>query len=170
VGEQDGTRLGGFDLGGTPEEFQRQRFSGKTLVWALPHDPIFGRSFEAVEKLVLSFVNMEAVVHYLETNRGSELIVVCAGEEGRVSLEDAVAGGMLLELLGTRETDPMNDGARAAWILYLAYRRDLGSAIRDSVAGQGRLQRGKKGDLVAAMRLDAFPLVPVGREGRFTLG
>lgn len=170
VGEQDGARLNGFDLGGAPGELEGAELSGKTLIWALPHDPIFTRSFEAVEKIALAFLNMEAVVRYLDARREAELTVVCAGEDGRFALEDAVAAGMLLELLGTRETDPMNDGARAAWILYLAYRRDLGTAIRDSIAGQTRLQHGQKDDLHAATQVDALPLVPVGRDGRFTLG
>ncbi|MEZ4653611.1 MAG: 2-phosphosulfolactate phosphatase [Candidatus Eisenbacteria bacterium] len=130
--------------------------------------PLLTRSMEAVEKVLLSFVNMAPMVRYLTEKGDSELTVICGGYDGRFAMEDVVAAGMLIDLMGKGESELLNDGARAAWILYLAHRRDLSAMIRESAAGRALLEQGLDADLEEAIRLGAVDMVPVAREGRIT--
>jgi len=169
AGEQDGAKVAGFDLGNSPREFQDPSLKGKTVLYALLSGPsLLTRSMEAVEKLLLSFVNMGALVRYLSAKEDAELTIICGGHDGRFAMEDMVAAGMLIDLLGKRNSELLNDGARAAWILYLAHRRDLAAMIRESAAGRALVEQGMEEDLDASIRLDAVDLVPVAREGRVT--
>lgn len=170
AGEQDGAKVVGFDLGNSPREFQDPRLEGKTILYALlSGPPLLTRSMEALEKLLLSFVNMGALVRYLSAKEDSELTIICSGHDGRFAMEDMVAAGMLIDLLGKGGSEPLNDGASAAWILYRSHRRDLGAMIRDSAAGRDLIGQGLEADLDESIRLDAVDLVPVAREGRITL-
>lgn len=170
AGEQDSAKVAGFDLGNSPREFQDPHLEGKTVIYALlSGPPLLTRSMEALEKLLLSFVNMGALVRYLSTKEDSELTIICSGHDGRFAMEDMVAAGMLIELLGKGNSELLNDGARAAWILYLAYRRELRTMIRESAAGRDLIEQGLEADLDESIRLDAVDLVPVAREGRITL-
>ncbi|MCA9727335.1 MAG: 2-phosphosulfolactate phosphatase, partial [Candidatus Eisenbacteria bacterium] len=143
AGEQDGAQVAGFDLGNSPGEFQSAELAGKTVLYALlSGPPLLTRSMEAVEKVLLSFVNMAPMVRYLTEKGDSELTVICGGYDGRFAMEDVVAAGMLIDLMGKGESELLNDGARAAWILYLAHRRDLSAMIRESAAGRALLEQG----------------------------
>jgi 2-phosphosulfolactate phosphatase len=168
AGEQEGMNLPGFDLGNSPAEFLEPGIAGKTVVYASPNGgPLLSRNLEALEKLLLSFVNVGAVVSYLHGKEEPELTVICAGHEGRFSLEDAVCAGMLLDRLDVGDSGAiLNDGARAAWVLYRAYCDELEEVVRNSSQGRALQESGMEEDLRAAVQIDSVPLVPLVREGR----
>ncbi len=170
AGEMDGEKLPGFDLGNSPREFRDPIVAGKTIIFSSSSGaPLMARMFDVAEKPLLSFVNMEAVAEYLAAAADSEIMVVCAGQEDRFSLEDAVCGGMLCERLASRgialET---NDAAQAALLLYEAHRNDLSSLVRACSYGRFLSGLGMDADLEEAARVDSVRLVPVVREGRVT--
>lgn len=167
AGEQDGSKLPGFDLGNSPHEFRGAGVAGKTVIYSSPNGaPLLSRNLEAVEKVLLSLVNVQAVAEYLRTKEDDELTVICAGHEGRFALEDAVCAGMLIDQLGPGNDAELNDAARAAWILFLAHRKDLGSICRSSAQGRFLHEHGHDADLTAAADVDALSLVPVVEDGR----
>ena len=128
--------------------------------------PLMARMYDEVEKPLLSFVNLSVVVDYLLQADEGEWMVLCAGQGGRFSLEDTVCAGMLCDRLsrGGRTVD-LNDGARAALLLYRAHQDDLGALIRSTTHGQFLRQIGMEADLAEAARVDSASLVPVVREG-----
>ena len=172
AGEQDGQKLSGFDLGNSPSELCGSRFEGTTIVFACDDvGPLLSRSMEAVEKLLLSFTNVQAVVDYVDGTGDQELTIICAGNNGRFAMEDALAAGMLLDRFGLPEDHAdLNDAARACWILYLAQRRDLGGSVRRSAQGRALEERGEGRDVEIALQVDSTPFVPVVRDGRIVRG
>ncbi|MCA9755147.1 MAG: 2-phosphosulfolactate phosphatase [Candidatus Eisenbacteria bacterium] len=172
AGEQDGQKLEGFDLGNSPSEVQSAGLAGKTIVFVSDDvGPLLSRSMEAVEKLLLSFTNVGAVVDYLLDSGDQELTVICAGSGGRFAMEDALAAGMLIDRLGPVEDDSeLNDAARACWILYLAHRRNLARAVRTSAAGRTLREKEADGDVSLALQVDSTPFVPLVRDGRIVRG
>ena len=168
AGEQNGEKLPGFDLGNSPSDFQSPELAGKTILyWSDTGAPLLSRQQESLEKLLLAFVNMQAVVEYLRAKADPELTIICAGQGGRFSMEDTVCGGMLIDQLGVDGPDiELNDGARAAWILYLAHRKDVEAVIRDSSQGVFLREQGLESDLEAAARVDTIPIVPAAKDGR----
>jgi 2-phosphosulfolactate phosphatase len=63
--------------------------------------------------LVASLLNLAAVVE--ETNRaGEDAVVVCAGVQGTLALDDAYVAGRIVEELGWQRTDAAEAAARLA--------------------------------------------------------
>ena len=98
-GERKGAQIEGFDLGNSPGDFSAEIVRGKRLVMSTTNGTVaFSRAQEADRVLACAFTNLGAVA---EAVGGEDsLVVVCAGRQGRFSLEDAVcAGHLLLRLL-----------------------------------------------------------------------
>lgn len=169
AGEMDGAKLPGFDLGNSPGEFRDAQIAGKTIVFSSSDGaPLMARMWDAAEMPLLSFVNIQAVTDYLLAMEETDLSVICAGREGRFSMEDAVCAGMLCERLAGKSSDlETNDAGRAALLLYRARAADLTEVLRTCSSGLF-LSLGLEADLDEAARVDSIRLVPVVREGRIT--
>jgi 2-phosphosulfolactate phosphatase len=94
--------------------------------------------------------------------------MVPAGKKGKFSLEDAVCGGMMIDLLEKRGVE-LTDAARGAGILYKAFDEDLLEMARISEHGRTLIQRGFGEDLGFCVQTDVSSLVPVFRKGSITL-
>ena len=97
-------------------------------------------------------------------------MILCAGQSGRFSLEDAVCARDALPIAWRRRGRPLdlNDAGRAALLLYRSHQDDLPALIRGTTHGQFLSQIGMEADLAEAVRVDSVSLVPVVREGRVT--
>lgn len=117
-GERDGRIVPGFDLGNSPSEYTAERVRGKTLYfastngsWAMRH-AAGGRPGGWDSWTIGSFVNATATLEGLAA--GAEVLVACAGKEGRFALEDAAFAGWLCTRLAGRGAKLANDAARFA--------------------------------------------------------
>ncbi len=63
--------------------------------------------------LVASLLNLTAVVEQAR-EAGDDAIVVCAGVQGTLALDDAYVAGRIVELLGWERTDASEAAARLA--------------------------------------------------------
>ena len=110
-GGRGGLRIDGFDLGNSPAEFSRTAVSGKRLVMTTTNGTrAFAAAAAADHVFTASFHNQSAVVAALP-GEGS-VVVVCAGKEGRFSLDDTVCAGIIVRGLRDRVNGPvrLNDG------------------------------------------------------------
>ena len=171
AGEMDGRKLPGFDLGNSPREFKDPSLAGKTIVFTSTNGArLMAQMVDAGEQVLLSFLNLSGAGSYLlGSGYASELTVVCAGQDGHFSLEDAVCAGMLCDWLLKR--DPaveFNDCGQAARILHRAHASDLPGLLRLCSHGVFLRENGMGEDLIEAARVDSVGLVPVVRDGRIT--
>jgi 2-phosphosulfolactate phosphatase len=197
AGEKDGSKVPGFDLGNSPAEFRDPGVAGRTIVFTSDNAaPLMARMYDEVDKPLVSFVNVSAAASYLNAGSDEEVTILCAGQGGQFSLEDAVCGGMLcakiLENAGySRETASpewwmrsdsestpggtgrenvlLSDGARAALHLYHTHRDAIAPLIRSASGGRRLRELALGGDLDEASRVDSLSVVPVIREGRVVL-
>lgn len=109
-GEREGRIIPGFDLGNSPFEYDADRVTGKTLVFASTNGSQALRLGAGHRRVLAAFVNLSAVVERLRTVR--EIVIVCAGKLGGFSLEDAACAGMLVRRLREPRGEPL--GAEAA--------------------------------------------------------
>jgi 2-phosphosulfolactate phosphatase len=63
--------------------------------------------------LVASLLNLAAVVEKVR-GAGKDAVVVCAGVQGTLALDDAYVAGRIVELLGWKRTDASEAAARLA--------------------------------------------------------
>jgi 2-phosphosulfolactate phosphatase len=170
-GERGGEPIPGFQLGNSPLEFTTERVAGRTLVMTTTNGTralLIGAT--AARCFVGCFLNALAVARAV-CDAGGDVLLLCAGREGRFALEDALCAGMIARgIAASSDGRPTpNDAARtAAW---LARRR--GAAIERSIARTAagkHLQRlGRTDEVKYCAQVDRHPRVPAVRDRRVTL-
>lgn len=162
-GERKGLKVEGFDLGNSPLEYHRETVEGKRLVMSTTNGT---RAFIAAQGadrvLAASFLNLDAVVRTLVGAEG-DLALVCAGKEGRFSLDDAFCAGLLLHgmVQATGGTDMiLNDASRAALALAGSFELDT-DLLRRTAAGAALIEVGLGDDLPICAERSRHDLVPV---------
>ena len=162
AGERKGLMIDGFDLGNSPLEMTRERVGGKTLVFTTSNGTqalLAARAAAAVG--VAALVNLSAAAAWAHAE-GRDVTVVCAGEVGRVSLEDTVCAGLLVDtLLGHEPEAELTEAAREAMEVASPYRKAPARLAEDSPWGRHLSAAGRAADLAACLVLDTSTLVPV---------
>ncbi len=166
-GESESKNIPGFDLGNSPREYVAERVKGKKLILTTTNGT---KAFHLVssgkEILAGSFFNLGAVARRcLELDR--DLLIFPSGDEGNVSLEDTICGGMLIELMIRKEEKriSLTDASECAKILYKRFEDNLLEAFYLSRHGKELIHRGFEEDLAYCARIDVIPLVPAFRDG-----
>ncbi len=164
-GEERALRPPDFDLGNSPLDYRPSLVAGKYLILATSNGTRALRAtIGAAEVMVGCFMNAGAVAEALKAS-GRNGLLVCAGQGGVFSPEDAACAGMIADrLLGYPgiEASPSVDEARR---LYLAHRSRLPAFMRHTLGGANLIRLGLGADLEFCARADAFPLVPRYRKG-----
>jgi 2-phosphosulfolactate phosphatase len=170
-GERGGEKIGGFDLGNSPSEYDGGAVKGKTLIMTTTNGTAsILRCVGAKELLVGSFVNFSAVTDYLSGGR-DKIAVVCCGEESRFCLEDSLCGGLFVERLEQMLGDDLvlEEGAAAAKRLARDHAHDILGAVRSSRHGRYLDSIGFAEDVTFCATLDSVPVVPALRQGKLVL-
>ena len=109
AGERLGLPIHGFDLGNSPSTFTPEVCRGKTLVVTTTNGTrAILASLDAERILVGAFANLRATV--LELARAARPVhVVCAGTDGRISVEDTLLAGRIASELRERGMSWGND-------------------------------------------------------------
>lgn len=117
-GERHAVKIEGFDCGNSPLEYKKKVVEGKTLVLTTTNGTCAINNVKGADEVVLAcFRNAEAVAkhvlgrlpnpldpHRRENHGSRDVMIVCAGTEGRFSLDDGLCAGMLIDLL-KRQTE-----------------------------------------------------------------
>ena len=109
-GERKAVAIPGFDLGNSPREFVEPL--GETLVLTTTNGThaILAAAASAETVLVGSLLNLNAVAS--EARAGGDVEVVCAGLQGRFTIDDAYCAGRIAELLGGKRSDAAEAAVR----------------------------------------------------------
>jgi 2-phosphosulfolactate phosphatase len=112
-GERENVLIPGFDLGNSPREYLDPR--GDTLILTTTNGTraIVSAAKRCERVLVACLRNLAAVVEAVR-GAGEDAIVVCAGVQGTLALDDAYVAGRMVDLLGWERTDSAEAAARLA--------------------------------------------------------
>ena len=112
AGERNAVAIPGFDLGNSPREFTEPLEETLILTTTNGTRAVLAAAASAETVLVGSLLNLEAVA---EAARGGEDVeVVCAGLQGRFTIDDAYCAGRIAALLGGRRSDAAEAAVRIA--------------------------------------------------------
>ncbi len=113
AGERRAEPIPGFDLGNSPREFAEPL--GETLILTTTNGTraIVAAAANAESVLVGSLLNLGAVAAAARES-GDDLEIVCAGLQGRFTIEDAYCAGRLAELVGGTRSDAAEAAVRLA--------------------------------------------------------
>jgi 2-phosphosulfolactate phosphatase len=160
AGERDARPLPGFDCGNSPGQFTSELCRARTIVLSTTNGTRALLAAGSAERvLVGAFVNFSAVCEQLQ-GETRPIHVVCAGESGKVALEDTLFAGAVVDFLCRDGLVPLNDGARVAWDCFEHHGRVLDGALAVGSGGARLIELGYDDDVRAAARVDAFALVP----------
>lgn len=172
-GERQGVRIQGFDLGNSPAEFSRDAVEGRTLVMTTSNGTSAMTSLVGNRAIYVgALVNMRAAAEMLARD-GISPLIVCAGRNGRVAVEDALCAGLIVEswlALGDPKSEDyaLGDGARAALALARQHSPVDARFLADTEAGRALKEIGQAGDLELCARLGIYSDVPVLRDRQIT--
>jgi len=100
-GERGGIKPEGFSLGNSPAEYTLDSVGGRELVLTTTNGTrALHMCDDAHEILTASITNLDAIAREL-TRRENDIVLVCSGTDGRFSLEDGIAAGLLAEAIGS---------------------------------------------------------------------
>jgi 2-phosphosulfolactate phosphatase len=169
-GEANTLKPPGFDLGNSPGDFQRNMHAGHTAFMATTNGTraiVAARS--AATLLVGALVNAQAVASEVIA-AGRDLTLLCAGTEGKMSLEDLLGAGAVLDAAITAGgVEPVGDAAIVALRTFQASRHELPSVLRLGAGGGNLIRAGLEKDFAFCAALNSLPVVGVVHDNPLTV-
>ncbi len=167
-GERGGLPIEGFDLGNSPAEYTAQRVAGKTVVLTTTNGTkALLHCGAAHEVLIGAFTNLSALAAELADCVCVD--IVCSGTDGRVTNEDLLLAGAVVDRLAESRQWQLNTAAEATrrgWRAMTANgTRDertarIVAAMRAAPGGRNLIEIGMAADIELAAQRDRSTLVP----------
>ena len=112
-GERNAVRIPGFDFGNSPREYDDP--IAETLVLSTTNGTraVVAAAARCERVFIASLLNLDAIVEAAR-EAGDDVVVVCAGVQGTLALDDAFVAGRIVEHLGCGRTDAAEAAARLA--------------------------------------------------------
>jgi len=104
-GERGGVKPDGFSLGNSPLEYSADVIGGLDCVLTTTNGTrALHMAVGADEVLVGAITNVDAVCDWIRAD-GRDVVLVCSGTDGRVSFEDCLGAGLIVDRLGYQASD-----------------------------------------------------------------
>lgn len=170
AGERGGAMVSGCDMGNSPLDCTPERVQGRRLFISTTNGT---RALQCVQNapvvMAAAFVNRQAVVQYVISQKPETVWLLGSGWEGSFSLEDttcagAIAHSLLKELGCTLEELAGNDEVVNAVALYSQWQDNLLGMFHHASHGQRLLRLDCHDDLKYCCQTDVLDVVPIQRE------
>ncbi len=172
MGERNSQPIEGFALGNSPLEMTEPAVRGKTLVMSTTNGTRALLATQGASEVYVAAAANLALAggrarQLLQT--GKDLVILCAGKEGRFGLDDAYAAGRvaLAAIEGRRRRKGLNDAALVAVDLARRF-KTWERPLTLSAAGRQLARLGMGADVADAARENAYPVLPVFHDRRIT--
>jgi 2-phosphosulfolactate phosphatase len=162
AGERGGEPPPGFDLGNSPLEYTAERVAGRTLILTTTNGTAAMLAASAAAAAgVAALTNVAAAARWaLDQER--DLTILCSGEKGGFSLEDAVCAGLVVgRLVSDGVSVHPSDAALATWRLGEYYLSGIERLAEDSAHARKLTLAGRGADVAACLALATVDEVPV---------
>lgn len=154
AGERDCERPPGFDLGNSPQDMTTPGGSELVLATTNGAPAIVAAAAVSDEVIVACLLNLDAVVAALASRQG-DVLLVCAGTGGRITLEDVYLAGRVVAAL----QDERTDAARVAEALAGSFEHPL-DALAASAGAAGIRAAGLEADIDFCAQESITAVVP----------
>ncbi|MGK7393106.1 MAG: 2-phosphosulfolactate phosphatase [Candidatus Cyclobacteriaceae bacterium M3_2C_046] len=163
AGERGGEKLPGFDLGNSPFEYMKIDWRGRAVAMTTTNGTrALQEASKAARILIGSFLNFSSLKSYL-LNQPTDLVVLCAGWEGHLSLEDFLFAGLLAEKL--TDAYQLGDAAFLAQKFFQSCSTDFVSFLAQSNHVLRLKKLGFEKDIDFCLTLDQFQVIPEMKNG-----
>ncbi len=166
--ERQGEQIEGMDFGNSPYSFMNAQIIGnRDIVMSTTNGTQTieaARKMGAEEILVASFANISVLVKYLK-NKDKNVLLICAGWQGKPNLEDTIFAGAVVNKLRSHFR-LYEDAALIAETLFRSANRRKRYFLRNSSHYNRTLHLRIQKDVKYALRKDTHPVIPILNEGR----
>lgn len=164
-GERRGQKLPGFIMGNSPLEYKNPQVKDKIIVLSTTNGiKAINIAREAAHIIIGCFLNLQAVIKYCQ-KYSKNILLVCGGHRGNISLEDMVCAGMMKKLIESNKEKPpkpyLNDDAFIANLAYQYFQDDLLKMLQTSIWGQTLIAMDFQQDLVFCAQKNIYKVVPI---------
>jgi 2-phosphosulfolactate phosphatase len=172
AGERRSMAIPGFDAGNSPGDMRPDVVSGRTVLLSTTNGTsALLASHGAWRTYVGAFVNLTVTADAVRegVEAGHAGLVLCAGQERRVALEDVVCAGLLVDAVArARRGLVLGVGALAARRLARRYQRDLAGVARDAAHARALRAAGFADDVAVCLQRDTHPVRAVYADRQVT--
>ena len=169
--ERDGKIVDGFKFGNSPLHYHNNpHILGKKLVLTTTNGTraINLSKNEAESVIIASFLNITAVSDFLKKQQ-KDILILCSGWKGKISLEDTLFAGLMLEKLVKLGFKSESDSSFLSRQLYNDSRTNLIKFALQSSHKKRTENLGIDKDLKFCLQLDVFDNVPIHKDGGIVL-
>lgn len=169
-GERGGEKIEGYHLGNSPLEYTRDEVEGRDIILNTTNGTkALTRARSARHLVAGSLVNASRVIDFIR-QADTDVTILCAGRHNRISLEDTVCAGLMLDRLwnGTEPTF-VSDAANAAYTLFKHDQPDVSARLRRGNAAHLLTEMGYQDDIEYCFQVDAVPVLPYYTDNRLVL-
>lgn len=170
VAERNGEKLDFADFGNAPRYFQNGAVKGETLIYStLNGTNAILAQHDGSEVLIGSFLNLSAVIAYLVQAK-NDVIILCAGWNGKFNVEDSVyAGAVAAGLLSSGKFNSECDATLSSIQFWNNSEQDLISLMNSTYQKKRFDSLGIKNVIEYSVQIDIYKKVPVLINGCLTI-
>ena len=167
AGERKGILISGFSLGNSPLEYGRDTVEDQTIIMTTTNGTMALNKASGAQKVyAAAFVNAMAICDKL-IEEGRSVVILCAGTDGKFSMEDALCAGLIADRL--KDHYHLSDKALAVQAMYEAYQDNLVARVGQTSHALYLTKLGFADDVKLCLEKDVFPVAPVFSNGVLTL-
>ena len=154
-----------------PKALLREALSGKRLIYATTNGTVaLCRAAAADYVYAAALLNGAAVAAHISRSHDRQtVLILCAGSRGNLNMEDFYGAGYLVDQLinSTEQRWRLSDAALVAYDFYR--QQEARECLLRSRVGQMMAAASLAEEVHFAARLNAFPIVPLLRDGRLRI-
>lgn len=164
--ERDGLKLDFADFGNSPFNFTPEAIGGKVLVYSTTNGTQAIAFSGGLSVIVGSFLNINAVAEWIQSQPECDLLIYCAGWKGKFCLEDTLFAGALCEILLANPTFYTKcDSVNASLELWSNAKANL-TSFQEKIAQRHRLKKMDLEDVLDfCFTTNVTPIVPIFENG-----
>ena len=166
-GERNGVKPSGFDAGNSPDDYPEDLVKGKTVIVTTSNGTqLFQKCKQAKLRLIAGFVNIDAVTEkinsFIENDPSvTGIVVLCAGTNGRISYEDTICAGAIIDKINGKTEDILTDTAHITMNLYKIHKNEISDFLNSREHSSFLRSIDYEKDIDTALTFNKFPVVPI---------
>lgn len=165
AGEIKGEKIKNFNLGNSPIEFTRKQVEGKKVILTTTNGTKAIRSCKPAKHVLIgSFLNASAIT-LCAAGYAKDIVIVCAGTRGNISLEDVMGAGFLVSELKKETQDiRLNQLANTFFYLYKYFKEHLNHLLTKTRSSTNLERLGYGADISYCLQKNKFQVVPIFKQ------
>lgn len=169
-GERGGKKIEGYHLGNSPFEYTTEEVEGRDVILNTTNGTkALTRARGAKHLIAGCLLNASRVIDFVR-EANTDVTIICAGRQDRISLEDTLCAGLLLSRLWEdREPEVTSDAAHTAYTQYLHDRNDLEALLKRCNHARHLIESGFEEDVDYCLQIDTLPVLPYYEDSRLVL-